>query len=737
MKKKQLAALIGAGVITASACLFASCASTEPSDPVVGEHDAALTLSAKTDKNNTAISEDLFGLFLEDINYGVDGGLYAEQVRNRSFEYGALAKDGAYNGWRADPSATFEVVTGGGLCDNNPSYARISSYGSFAGITNIGFVKEGMAVTEGEQYTFSAYIKGYSGDVKVNIVNTESGESMGELNFSVSASESWKKYEGTITATTTANEDVGLKFSVNGGTADVDMISLIPVNNVLNMRSDLVQALKDLTPRFLRFPGGCVVEGASLETMYDWKDSVGVDKSTGKLTELTVPVVDVSTGKEVVTTTYGGVETRPLGIDIWDSASSLGPADALNRGMSSDNPYYMTYGIGFYEYLLLCEEMGIKAVPDVSVGMTCFARSGTYECASGEELEYYVQSALDFVAFCNGSTDSSDSNIAYWAQARESMGHAASFNLEYLEIGNEQYGDDFIKNYAYFQQAFAEARKANPEVYGGVQIIISNGTDDPDTYAYDAINNSGLGTEYASIADEHYYNSYNWFHENINRYDSETYDNYLKNGITVFLGEYAAQENTLRSAIAEAAYMTSLVRNGDVIKMASYAPLFARTNMTENQWKADMIFVSNDSLYFTPDYYIQKLFMNNLGTTVLNSKIVIGESTYPTRNVYQVVTTDKNGDIIITLVNSYNSPMNIGITIEGAENIAPEGELTVFNSKGLRTDTQQNSLKETVLYNVTSAIDVASEFEYTMPAYSAAVIRVHTVKYTACLSRTP
>lgn len=727
MKNKKLIAVLGAGIFAASAALFGSCGvNTEASDPVVGEHDAAVTVNAATNDKSTVISSDLFGLFLEDINYGVDGGLYAEQVRNRSFEYGALAKDGAYNGWTADVNATFEVVTGGGICDNNPSYARITSLGSFGGVTNKGFLSEGMAVKEGESYKFSAYIKGYSGDVKVSIVNTESGEGLGEITFTVAASETWKKYEGEITATATANENVGLSFAVNGGTADVDMISLIPANNVLNMRSDMVQALKDLSPKFLRFPGGCVVEGASLDTMYDWKDSIGVDKSTGKVTEVTVPVVDVSDGSEEVSTTYGGVETRPLGIDIWDSASGSGPADALKKGLATDNPYYMTYGIGFYEYLLLCEEMGIKAVPDVSVGMTCFARSATYERATGDDLDYYVQSALDFVAFCNGSADSSDSNIAYWAGVREKMGHADSFNLEYLEIGNEQYGDDFLDNYSYFQKAFSEARKNNPDVYGDVQIIISNGTDDPDTYAYDAIESSGLGTEYANLSDEHYYNSYNWFHENIDRYDSETYDKYLENGITVFLGEYAALENTLRSAIAEAAYMTSLVRNGDVIQMASYAPLFARANVRENQWKADMIFVSNDSMYFSPDYYIQQLFMKNTGRTVLSSKILIGESTYPTRNIYQVASLDENGDIILIMVNSYNTPMNVGVTVENAENIQATGDITVFNSKGVKTDTQQNSLTSTVLYNETSTIEVSEQFEYTMPAFSAVAIRIHT-----------
>lgn len=729
MKNKKIFAVLGAGIFAAGAALMGSCGvSIEASDPVLGDYDAAVTVNAATNDDSTVISSDLFGLFLEDINYGVDGGLYAEQVRNRSFEYGALATDGAYNGWTADPSATFEVISDGGdgICDNNPSYARITSNGAFAGITNKGYLSDGMAVKEGEAYKFSAYIKGYSGDVKVIIVNTETGESLGELTFTVTASGTWKKYEGKITATATANENVGLSFAVNGGSADVDMISLIPENSVLNMRSDLVQALKDLNPKFLRFPGGCVVEGASLETMYDWKDSIGVNKSTGEVTEVTVPVVDVSTGSENVTTTYGGVETRPLGIDIWDSASGSGPADALTKGLSSDNPYYMTYGIGFYEYLLLCEEMGIKAVPDVSVGMTCFARSATYERATGDELDYYVQSALDFVAFCNGSTDSSDTNIAYWANVREEMGHAESFNLEYLEIGNEQFGSDFLDNYSYFQKAFSEARKTNPEVYGDVQIIISNGTDDPDTYAYDAIESSGLGTDYASIADEHYYNAYNWFHENVDRYDSETYDKYLEEGITVFLGEYAAQENTLRSAIAEAAYMTSLVRNGDVIQMASYAPLFARAKQRDNQWKADMIFVTNDSLYFSPDYYIQQLFMKNTGSTVLSSKLVVGESTFSTKNIYQVASLDENGDIILILVNSYNTPMIVGVTIENAKNIQSTGDITIFNSKGVKTETQQNSLTSTVLYNETDTIEISDAFEYTLPAFSAVAIRIHT-----------
>lgn len=727
MKNKKIISLLSAAILAASACALGACGvDTQASEPTLGDGcDAAMTVNANTDDENTQISSDLFGIFLEDINYGVDGGLYAEQVRNRSFEYGALASDGAYNGWRTDTSATMEVVSdGNGICSNNPSYARVTSLGSLAGITNIGFLEEGMTIKQGAVYKFSVYIKNYGGNVRARIIDTESGDGYGELNFSVTASDTWKKYEGTITATATANENVGLNLSVDGGTADVDMISLIPEDTVLNMRSDMIQALKDLNPKFLRFPGGCVVEGASFETMYDWKDSIGVNKTTDEVTQLTVPVVDVSTGAEEVTTTYGGVETRPLGINIWDPASNSGPAYALKNGLTSDNPYYMTYGIGFYEYLLLCEEMGIKAVPDVSVGMTCFARSSTYECASKDELEYYVQSALDFVAFCNGATDSADPDIAYWAGMRAAMGHEEPFNIEYLEIGNEQYGDDFLKNYSYFQSAFSDARKNYPEVYGGVQIIISDGSDDLHTYAYEAIEDSGLGTEYAQISDEHYYNSYNWFYENCERYDSETYDKYLSEGITVFLGEYAAQENTLRSAIAEAAYMTMIERNGDVVQMASYAPLFARSNTDENQWKTDMIFVSGDSLYCSPDYYIQQLFMSNLGTTVLNSKLLVGERTYTTMNIFQVATKAENGDIVITLVNSYGYPMNIGITVEGDVSISSEADITVFNADGITDETTKNSLTKTALYNTYDTLEVDKYFEYDMPAYSATVIRI-------------
>lgn len=736
MKLKKIFSVLCVGVISVSAFAFAGC-KDEPiqaSEAVItGDNDAAIVVNAKTNSSSTKISDELFGIFLEDINYGVDGGLYAELVRNRSFEYGALAIDGALNGWRVDDNCNVEIIDGAldssGICNNNENYARLSVSEGRAGILNIGFLSEGMAVFEGEKYNFSAYMKandGYTGKIYVAIIDTQTREIFGEKEFSVSAEKNWIKYEGTIDCNVTANENVGFYFAIDKGSVDVDMISLIPQNNILNMRADLVNALKDLNPKFLRFPGGCVVEGSSLDTMYDWKDSIGVDRTDGKITSVTSTVVDIDNGEKTAVTSVGGVEARPIGIDIWDPAGSSGPAFSLQNGLSSENPYYMSYGIGFYEYLLLCEEMGILAVPDVSVGMTCFARSVTYEVATGEKLQQYVQDAIDFVAFCNGTVDSSDSNIAYWAQVRTDMGHPDPFNLKYLEIGNEQFGEDFVNNYSYFQKAFSEARASYPEVYASVEIIIPNGTDDTHTYAYDEIAASGLGSEYANIADEHYYIAPNDFYNNINMYDEAKYDGYLEQGISVFLGEYAARENTLRSAIAEAAYMTSLVRNGDVIRMASYAPLFARINLAETQWSAaDMIWVTNSDYYLSPDYYIQQLYMQNCGKTLLASDIAVEGGTTIT-NIFHVATLDENGDIILIIVNTFGGMMTTGITIENAS-VESTAEVTIFNEKGIRDLNTKNSLEETKLYNTVSELTgVDTYFEFDSPAYSAAVIRIHT-----------
>ncbi len=736
-KQNKSAALVCAALLTASAFGFSSCEGNKDISPIKakleGDYDVAITVNGNTSSKSTKISEDLFGIFLEDINYGVDGGLYAELVRNRSFEYAALAIDGHMNGWRADSGCevTFVEDEKSAICSNNATYANLSVKEGVAGIRNIGFLSDSMAIREGEKYDFSVYMKsdkGYRGTLTLSFVDTVTGERIGEKRVAVEVSSEWAKYECVLTSSKTANENIGFQIEMEAGSLDIDMVSVIPQNNILNMRRDLVQALIDLNPRFLRFPGGCVVEGASLETMYDWKDSIGVDRETGKATSVTTTVVDLDSGKKESRTSTGGVETRALGINIWDTSNVNGPGFALQQGDKSENPYYMTYGIGFYEYLLLCEEMGIKAVPDVSVGMTCFARGSTYTVVSGSELDAYVQDALDFVAFCNGSVDSKDDNIAYWAQVRTDMGHPETFDLEYLEIGNEQFGEDFVKNYAKFQQAFEKVRRDAPEVYKNVQIIIPCGTDDTHTYAYDEIYDSGKGTEYATISDEHYYISPDSFYNIQKRYDSPAYDEYLKDGITVFLGEYAGRENTLNSAIAEAAFMTSLIRNGDVVQMASYAPLFARIKLSGTQWSAaDMIWVTNQDCYYSPDYYIQQLFMNHFGTKVLATDSDVLDTTTNLKNIFHVASMDEEGNFYLILVNSFPYQMSTKISV-GNVSLDSTAEVTVFNADGISKPDTKNSLTETNLYNSKYTMDVSESFDFTHPAYSAAAFKLSTTK---------
>lgn len=607
IKQKHLNAL---GIILSlSGCfLLSGCNADTPSAKPSSDAESISTDTTTIDKSDTeketsmtnkliiqtdpkadgahTMSDSLYGIFLEDINFAVDGGLYAELVKNRSFEYGDEAQRGKQHGWVVTNADTvqFEVKDGTDdqsyIASSNPSYAVLTNTSDeFAGLSNNGYLS-GIAVTAQEDYNFSVFLrapKGYSGTVKISLKDKSSGTVYAESTLE-GISADWQQYNLTLTPNTTANSNVLLYVEIEQGTIYMDMVSLIPADTYhgLNIRKDIGEYLEALHPNFMRFPGGCVIEGKDEESIYSWKDSIG----NGQTLEI-----------NGVTTT-GNVAVRPQGKSIWSG--------------NSQYPYYTTYGIGFYEYFLLCEELDCLPVPVLNAGMTCQVQSPKYIVYStdSEEFQQYIQDALDLVEFCRGGADTT------WGAVRIAMGHEEPFELKYIAIGNEQWQTEYYQHYALFVEAFEEAAKENPDLYDGIELIVANSTTSGDTVGWNYVNTHSEDT-LTKLVDEHYYESADWFFSNTERYDK--YDR--STTANVFLGEYAAQANTLYAALAEAAYMTGLERNSDVVQMACYAPLFA--NDVFNQWTPDMIWYGNDSVHGSINYYVQKLFSNNQGSTYL------------------------------------------------------------------------------------------------------------------------
>ena len=576
------------------------------------------------------ISPKLYGIFLEDINYGVDGGLYAEMIKNRSFEFeDGIAKNGHFHGWNTEGNITCEIIDGSTdlsyLNANNPHYLSMTAVEAKSGIRNSGFLS-GMAIEEGKDYVFSAFLKApadFSGDVTIRLQNAGGTKVYAEATLTGITNE-WWKYEVTLTASETATRRVYPAILIDGGTLHLDMVSLFPADTYKDrengLRADLAQMLEDIQPGFLRFPGGCIIEGNTLENAYNWKDSVGNGM------KMTINGVE----------TVGDVAVRPLGFNLWGQYADL------------NNPYYMSYGFGFYEFFLLCEDLGCEPVPIVNCGLSCQAQGDATGPAIGSaEFEQYIQDALDLVEFCRGDAST------YWGSVRIAMGHEEPFTLTYLGIGNEQWDNIYFDRYEEFLEAFRKAANENPEIYGGIQLIVSNGPQSENTWAWDKIKEHGTG--YADLVDEHYYRSPDWFLTHAKRYDS-----YDRNSVPVFLGEYASQANKLENALAEAAYMTALERNGDIVHLAAYAPLFGNT--TKTQWTPDLIWFDNDQVWGSPSYYVQKLFSNYKSDRVVTSTLSgnvheiedltgkIGVGTWQTSAVFDdiKVVSNKTGEVLFS-----------------------------------------------------------------------------------------
>lgn len=627
-------------------------------------------ITIQAGKKMADIPPTMWGLFFEDINFAADGGVYAELVKNRSFEFTVPLM-----GWRRimgrNPQGRMDVINSGK--ESNPRFLQIlnNSADSVIGLQNEGF--RGMGVQQGAVYHFSVMArKAGAGSPSIEVVLISSkGDVLGKTSITGIGDE-WAKYRASLTSSATDAKAV-LRVLVKGpATLQLDMISLFPEKTWKGRengwRSDLVQKLADLRPGFLRFPGGCIVEGRDLANRYQWKKTVGK------------------------------VEDRKVLINRWSSEiAQRSPAD-----------YYQSYGLGFYEYFLLAEDIGAEPLPILNCGMACQFNTG--ELAAMDQLDPYIQDALDLVEFANGSVKSQ------WGKLRAEMGHPAPFHLKMIGVGNEQWGPEYIPR----AKAFMAAIKSR---YPEIELIGSAGP-------YSGGENfvflwNQMKTMKPDLVDEHYYSPPNWFLRNVKRYDA--YDTAAPK---VFAGEYAAHDrpgedgrrkNNWLAALSEAAFMTGLERNANVVKMASYAPLLAHTEAW--QWSPNLIWFNNLNSFGTANYYVQQLYSVNKGSYVvpalMDNNVVAGQD-----SLYASATIDaRTNELIIKLVNVNPVEKAVTIDIDGFGKVAKKGSVTVLASADLQAE---NSIEQPErIFPVKKALTVPGKrFAYKAEGSSVSVIRI-------------
>lgn len=631
-------------------------------------------LIVKANQPVADVQPTMWGVFFEDINMGADGGIYAELIKNRSFEFSKPLM-----GWKVEQKPFVEgavtVQNRQGPNLPNPRFLRLqlnSAIKEGLSLTNEGF--RGMGIKKDLRYDFSFIYRTTTAGIKVHIeLLNAKNEIIGSTVTTVTPSATdWKKQTASFNATETELKGQCRIWFEGTGTIDLDMISLFPEDTWKKrpggMRADMIQKLADMKPGFIRFPGGCIVEGFDLSQRYQWKKTIGP------------------------------VEERQLIINRWNFEFAHRPAP----------DYFQTFGLGFFEYFQLAEDIGAEALPILNCGMAC--QFNTAELVPLDQLDPYVQDALDLIEFANGDVSTT------WGSKRAAMGHPAPFNLKFLGIGNENWGPQYIERLQIFQ-------KAVKEKYPDIKLVTSSGTD-PDGARFDLLNTE-LRKMNADIIDEHYYRRPEWFLQNARRYD-----NYPRTGSKIFAGEWAAQsdktvsvenKNNWLTAITEAAFMTGLERNAGVVHMASYAPLFAHVDGW--QWKPDLIWVDNLNAYGTPDYYVQKLFSLNKGTHVvpitMNNDVVAGQD-----SLYASAVVDKaNNELVIKIVNASGGEQVNTLSIEGVKKLATQGTLIVMQENDLAN---MNSIErpQDVAPSETTIAVKGKKFEYKSAPYSFSILRI-------------
>lgn len=617
-----------------------------------------------------SISDMLIGIFFEDINYAADGGLYAELIQNRDFEYNPddkERKDPNWNGYKAwdvsDNTISFVIDSISPIHINNKNYAALKVKNIGSGLINEGW--DGIALKQGEKYDFSVFARSSEmkkGKITVRLIG-KNGEVYGEASTKVIAKD-WKKYEVVITAGQTVRDARLVLLPQQTGRVDLDMISLFPQNTFKGrkngLREDLAQTLADMKPRFVRFPGGCVAHGDGLKNIYRWENTIGEP------------------------------EERKPQRNLWG--------------------YHQTAGLGYFEYFQFCEDIGAEPIPVVAAGVPC-QNSAHHGCVIGgqqggipmNEMAEYVQSVLNLIEYANGDVKTE------WGKKRAKAGHPNPFNLKYIGVGNE----DLIT--AIFEERFTMIYNAIKEKYPEITVI---GTTGPFCEGTDYVEGWDLATKLTiPMVDEHYYQSPGWFLNN-----QDYYDRYDRTKSKVYLGEYAAhipgRHNNIETALCEALHMANVERNGDIVTMTSYAPLLAKEGYT--QWNPDLIYFNNTEVKPTVGYYVQKLYGQHAGDAYIpaSTHISDGRAEITKRIASSIVRDNTTGDVIIKLVNILPVHVKTKLDLSG---------ITIAD-KSARLETLKGTLDDKDVVVKEDRIEVDSIFDYQMPPHSFSVIRIKTHK---------
>jgi alpha-L-arabinofuranosidase len=644
-------------------------------------HAQKTTLTVQASAPGKPISPDLFGIFFEDLNYAADGGLYAELIQNRSFEYSPTEQ----SSW--NPLSFWELQKRGGGAEgsvsvsamrpvhqNNPHYAilTVRTPGEGVGMANSGF--GGIPLTAEETYTVSFWAyQAYMGimwgrgdnsqPMPVTLqLETRDGEVLAQEKLEVKGRE-WRKVVAKFKPKRTVKDARLVLLAHAQGALCLDMVSLFPEKTFRNrpngLRADLARVIADLRPKFMRFPGGCLVHAGSVHGYYDWKDSVGP------------------------------VEQR-----------CAQPNHAWG--------YHQTMGLGYFEYFQFCEDIGARPLPVVAAGVCCqhagHSPGRGQEGLPLDEMPAYVQDIFDLIEWANGPATSK------WGSKRAAAGHPEPFGLKYIGVGNEDEISPVFRER--FQIIYEALQRKHPEI-----IVIGTTGPFPSGVDYDE------GWKFARelklpIVDEHYYMAPQWFWDNLQRYDK-----YDRNSAKVYVGEYAAHDrdkrrSTLRSAIAEAAGMTGFERNGDVVQFASYAPLLARRDHT--QWHPDLIYFSGTEVFLTANYYLQQLFGQNSGDACLPTSL--GVTNLASKLATSAVRDTTSGDVIVKIVNGADAPSAIVVALEGLG--ADEFRATRTTLTGKSADIFNEDGKEPAVKPVTEEMTLKAKFEYEAPANSLTVFRL-------------
>lgn len=628
-----------------------------------------VTLTLGDVQKAKAISTELIGIFFEDINYAADGGIYAELVQNRDFEYDPEDTKGRW-GWghtyawsllNKSEGDELTIQTGYPIHDNNKHYAILKANNQGVALSNAGY--DGIVVKKGDKYDLSLFthrMNGKSVKFSVRLVN-ERGEVLAEKRLSAS-SDNWKKQKATLVPNADAEKASLQLMPLEAGSIALDMVSLFPQKTFKGrkngLRPDLAQALADLKPRFVRFPGGCVSHGDGIDNIYRWVNTIGP------------------------------LEARKPMRNIWN--------------------YHQSMGLGFYEYFQFCEDIGAQPLPVLAAGVPCQNSSTGGAGQQGgipmEEMDEYVEEILHLIEWANGDPKKSE-----WAKLRAEAGHPKPFNLKYLGIGNE----DLITDV--FEERFKMIYDAVREKYPDIVVV---GTVGPFYEGSDYEEGWDLATRYqVPMVDEHYYNTPGWFLNN-----QDYYDRYDRTKSKVYLGEYAThihhRATNIQTALVDALHLTNVERNGDVVAMTSYAPLLAKEGHT--QWNPDLIYFNNTEVKPTVEYFVQQLFSLNAGTHYLPSTLTgkeLHRKDIRKRISHSVVRDEATGETIIKIVNLLPAEVKTDIDLSSLETLTSnEAKVTLLAGKDIN-DTKARPVNEK------TQID-GKRMNRTLPPYSLTVIRV-------------